>query len=382
MTKALTRIFISLDFALRFAKSDRGVVAIIFALLLPVMIGAIALGVELGLRQMEQRKLQHAADAAAISGAIGRFETGFADDKNEQLRALTFFVASQGGFTTPDERVALHPYSENPDPKIYEIRYIDDNRVEIRLQRTRPGLFSTLWRRGEGTYISATAEAGFAPKIPPCILGLGRQDRGVDIRGSAATISLEGCTLGANDELFYNADPTIHAQCASPDPRPNDEQCSRGWTAGTSEDPYEAISEFKWENVCQGREDSFIDAINDGSKNDMSGIYCQETDANITGNKTINGQDVTIFLKAGVNIRFGGNVDLKISPPSFGERSGLLFYGPEAKVLISGSAEFSIGCGGMVLDSLHLNGNIDISGQCDVDETENIAFGRTISLLQ
>ena len=154
-----------------FARSDQGVVAVIFALTLPALIGALAIGIEIGLRQMEQRKLQHAADAAAISGAIGRIEWDYAEGDAEVL-ASSFHVAAASGFAPSDNREnsLLRPYGTYPDN--YELRYQDDDlAVEVVLRTERPGLFSAIWP-GDGVLLSARATAGLGGEgDEPCVLG-------------------------------------------------------------------------------------------------------------------------------------------------------------------------------------------------------------------
>lgn len=50
-----------------FLREESGAIAVMFALMLPVIIGFIGLGVDVGLWYMERRAIQTAADAAAIS---------------------------------------------------------------------------------------------------------------------------------------------------------------------------------------------------------------------------------------------------------------------------------------------------------------------------
>ena len=53
----------------RFRGNDRGIVAVFVVLMLPVLIGGLALAVDVGFWYVIKRNAQNAADAAAIAGA-------------------------------------------------------------------------------------------------------------------------------------------------------------------------------------------------------------------------------------------------------------------------------------------------------------------------
>lgn len=394
MTTARTSSLLSRGLLHSFGRADGGVVAVMFAVLLPVLIGILALGVEIGLRQMEQRKLQHAADAAAISGAIGRFETGYSSDSNNELRALTFHVAAQGGFSVGDGRTALRPYSENSDPDVYELRFVDDDRVEVRLRRERPGLFSRIFPGGGGAMISARAEAGLAgdpPGEPFCFLG--RERVRVQGGGNNPGIEIPGCRLASNQDFEVDGNPDdIIGECAAQDQASIG--CTEGWMSG-SDFPEGGFAdrigyiEERYPGICD------YTSENDFAGTLMPGVYCVEGGQkwNISGNMVndISGDDITIIIGENSELRFAGSGSgqgMNISAPTSGNLEGVLIYGLEgSEFIMRGNSTLSAGCSGVIADKLDFGGNPSAvmggGSSCDLQGgTGAQPGGGEISLLQ
>ena len=394
MTTSRTSNLLSHGLLNSFRKADDGVVAVMFAVLLPVLIGILALGVELGLRQMEQRKLQHAADAAAISGAIGRFETGYSSDSNAELLALTFYVASQGGFSAEDGRTALRPYSENSDPDIYELHFVDDETVRVRLHRDRPGLFSRIFPGGGGATIAASADAGIAgraPGEPFCFLGRNK----VSVQGNV-NIELPGCRIASNDQFTMSgAAADLKTQCAAPEKPNHEKNCTEGWLSG-SEFPQGGFPEKNPQiednhpGICNFDESDFSGTL-------KSGVYCinpNDGEFEITGNDTISGMDITVIIEEDVTFKVRGNVSLDISAPTTGDRRGVLFYGLRGSELdMGGTPRLASGCNGIIVDTLRFGGtpgagggqgdDPDVAVDCNLEKDDGLPSGEgEISLLR
>lgn len=365
----------------RFARNEEGVVAVIFALTLPVLIGALALGVELGLRQMEQRKLQHAADAAAISGAISRIERNYAESDNRVL-ASTFHLAEEGGFSPSDDREnrLLRPYSSNPDS--YELRYRDtDSAVEIILRTERPGLFSAIWP-GDGVSISARAVAGLGElgELGACVLG--RND--VDIGGNVS-VFLESCILASNGHFDIDGAATdLQTKCTGPSRPTRDNECKE-WLEYT--EPFggpdiEVPCNFDGNDrdEAEGKYDE-----TDFSGEIESGIYCLRNDVNLRGNDSITIRppddpdreaSVTVFLGPGVTLDSRGNAALNIHAPTSGDLSGILIYGlADSEIDLGGTADLEFGCGGITADRLSLRGTPKLEGKCARDDNGDAGSG-------
>ncbi|MCH7551741.1 MAG: pilus assembly protein, partial [Proteobacteria bacterium] len=120
----------------RLARDERGVIIVMFAFLLPIMIGFIGLGVEVAYWFQDRRDLQAAADAGAIAGAYeiaeGRVST--ADTVAQREAEANGWSSSEGAITVNNEQInSTDPSSGNFDD--------DDNAIEVILTRTLNPLF-------------------------------------------------------------------------------------------------------------------------------------------------------------------------------------------------------------------------------------------------
>src|SRR5260370_42669040 len=94
-------------------KCSAGVVAVLTAMVLPVLLGFVSLGAEVGHWYLAQREMQGAADAAAISAAA-EYIADFPTNPN----ATTYQVvgqsfASHNGFVIPTANVCLVSSTSN-----------------------------------------------------------------------------------------------------------------------------------------------------------------------------------------------------------------------------------------------------------------------------
>jgi hypothetical protein len=76
----------------RLSRSRHGAIAILFALLVPVVLGVVGLGVEIGLWYLRQRDMQNAADASVLAASVNSGTT-FATEGAQ--------VAARYGYTGP-----------------------------------------------------------------------------------------------------------------------------------------------------------------------------------------------------------------------------------------------------------------------------------------
>ena len=95
------------QFKNRFWKCSAGAVAVMTALVLPVLLGFTSLGVEVGHWYLDQRQMQGAADAAAISAAA-EFITNI---NGTTYQPVGVNYALTNGFTIPINNVCLIPTS-------------------------------------------------------------------------------------------------------------------------------------------------------------------------------------------------------------------------------------------------------------------------------
>lgn len=140
-------------FLRRFARDERGVSAIIFALILPMLIGMVGIAVEIGLWFEQKRDLQSAADAAAIAAAFERSEG------NSAATMQTVGAASS----------ALNSFTDGVDgtvtinwpPLAPSTHAGDSDYVQAVLEKPQTLLFSAVLNPGAVTLIArATAYVG------------------------------------------------------------------------------------------------------------------------------------------------------------------------------------------------------------------------------
>src|ERR1700746_1034728 len=96
----------------KFGSCCAGAVAVLTAIILPVLLGFASLGTEVGHWYLAKREMQGAADAAALSGAaqwISDQEAGNTASTTYQTVGQSY--ASYNGFTIPLVNTCLIPLS-------------------------------------------------------------------------------------------------------------------------------------------------------------------------------------------------------------------------------------------------------------------------------
>src|SRR3954470_15084392 len=92
----------------------KGVVAVVSAMTLPLLVGFVSLGVEVGHWYLTERQMQGAADAAAISAAAQYIQDQVAGNTGSTTYQITGqSYASLNGFTIPVTNICLMTPSGN-----------------------------------------------------------------------------------------------------------------------------------------------------------------------------------------------------------------------------------------------------------------------------
>lgn len=158
--------------------------AILFALILPVLIGMVGLGVEVGYWFSIRRDLQSAADAAAIAADFELIVGSSA--ATMQTSANTY--ASRNGYTG-----TVTVYNP-PNTGSYTA---DASAVQVVLEKSQPLLFSAIMLSSSVT-IGAKATARGATVDEACVIALNTViNNATEITGSA-NVNLNGCGLAVN----------------------------------------------------------------------------------------------------------------------------------------------------------------------------------------
>ncbi|MCC7362700.1 MAG: pilus assembly protein [Anaerolineales bacterium] len=129
-------------------KAGRGQIAVMFALLLPVMLGVVGLVVDGGLAMIQYRRGQVTVDSAALAAATQLNEDGFiADNTVELASADAYFAALQYADENGQGHVAITGVS------------ISGTQVAVFGTITSPTIFMRIFGIGQvRMHVAATSE--------------------------------------------------------------------------------------------------------------------------------------------------------------------------------------------------------------------------------
>ena len=366
------------------AGDKRGIIAVMFALMLPLMLGFIGLGVETALWYKSHRDLQSAADAAAIAAT---YEVKSASDAATR-RAASLREAERHVF---DESSSSDSFDINMPPTTGSYQG-DANAVEIQLTKTVALMFSN-WFLDSDVSLDTRAVATVTSSSEACVLALDTSSSSTLSSSGAATTTLTGCSLAVNSShssaLTLTGGATFTADCASivggitgsdqlittcANPQAN---------ALPVSDPYESVDEptstgCDHTNYSANNETlspgTYCKGINfSGSVTLNSGVYFIDAGTfKINSGATVTSASggVTIFLTkqdsgpkyADVSINGGATVDM--SAQTSGDYAGLLFYqdddtplSPPSTHTINGGASIDL-TGALYFP----NGNVNYTG--------------------
>lgn len=344
------------------AADRSGVIIVMFALLLPVILGAIGLGVEVGNWYQMKRSLQTAADAAAIAGAYEVW------DGNSETDAYTAAL-----------REAERNWSDTFDSSEFDSDVMpptsgsytgDTYAVEVEISKTVDLMFLGYLMTTSSVTLNARAVATLGSTgDTACVLSLNSSSSMTTFSISGnATVDLSGCAVavngnassadGGSDALTISGGTTnLTTECyyvaggvsGSEDITTT---CSSGETGSHAvSDPfaYDALDDPLPEPAASEDDDcpSSSASIYNGT-DPPAGTYCGLTlkgTVNLSGtyivrgnnfsvnaNAIVTGTDVTIFLTSNdaetswPSVSISGSSDLDLTAPTSGTYQGILFY--------------------------------------------------------
>lgn len=161
----------------RARKARRGTVAALTALLMPVVVGAMAVTLDGGLLYLQRRQAQSIADASALAGAYVFYNGG--NFSTAQSAAIS--IAAQNGITITSSQVT-QPSASN---------------VAVSITSTNPRYFSAIWGSGSmSATASATALGGSkTPYSTAAILVLNPSGTSVTLSGTASLTAVGGSVI-------------------------------------------------------------------------------------------------------------------------------------------------------------------------------------------
>lgn len=355
-------------FLCRLAADRGGAVAVVVALLLPLMVGVGALAIETGLWFSERRDLQNAADSAALSGAFeltaGRKTTVMASalaDGRRNAADAAFSVRNpptSGPFT--GSTAAVEVTATRPQTLLLSALFLGDMQVGAR----------------------AVARVGTLGD--PCILALERVESSAAEFSGSADIVLRDCGVKANSSsaqaLTVSGSSSLTAQFVETVGGYQVSGSGRldvGSTmtnASASADPFRSLpnppvggcnqTKYKENGTATLSPGVYCNGLDLGSQARVTlspGIYVVNGGSvRINGGAQVSGTGVTIFLTgssgdyAQMDINGGAQVDL--TAPNSGTYAGVLFF-QDRNAPSGGDNKFNGG------SSMRLNGALYFPGQ-------------------
>ncbi len=145
----------------RFLSDQAGAIIIVVGLLMPIVIGGLALGAEVGYWYFNQSKLQNSADVAAYAGAV-QLRAG---EDQQTIADAAFAAAAKTG---DNESIGTITVNSPPTTGAFAA---DPNVVEVIAQENVSSLFSAFFTDGD-VPMSGRAVARLMEGQAACILAL------------------------------------------------------------------------------------------------------------------------------------------------------------------------------------------------------------------
>ena len=407
----------------RLLRDNGGAAAVVMALTLPVVLGGMGLGTEVGYWYFNQRKVQNAADMAAYAGAV-ELRAGNSFDRMESAAAG---AAEETGYAADIGTIVLNT---PPSSGAYAG---DPEAVEVTIQENMPRWFTGLF--ADGTVdVAGRAVARITPGQQTCVLALDESAAGaVTFIGSTSAI-LIGCNVHSNSlsnsSVLVTGNAEVRTPCVSasgmvsvsasltldecvapyehadqaPDPyadlpvpnlsqpptTPNNFGGGAGATYNVSPGRYQGMDIRRTVNMAPG-----VYVIDGGS-------------LSINSTATVNGTGVTFYLTNGATVSMNGGANIQLSAPTSGSYSGVLMfmdrgensgnvhkvngnsasrvngaiYSANGKVQMNGTSTFGGGCTQIVARTIEFSGNSGLGVDCTGSGVRDIRSSRLITLVE
>jgi Flp pilus assembly protein TadG len=315
---------------LRWARSERGNIAILFALMLPLVVGGAAFGVETTYWYLTRLQLQTAADAAAMAGAMDA-RSGY----TTTITTTAAKAATDNGYSAAGGAITVNypPTTGSSGP----------NAVEVILTGTAQRFFSQVFTSAPVS-VRARAVAKFQTAGSACVLALSPNAANAAEFWGSAHLSLTGCSVMANSVSssavavggsgYLSADCLFATGGVSVDSGAH-VTCSQNVTgAAPVADPYASVPvppdgtsrNDNGNTLDPGYYPSGISVQPSKSKTLNPGVYVVDSTFDIKGDISCNG--CVIFFKSTLT-KFSINSSsvMDMQAPTTGPYAGMLFFG-------------------------------------------------------
>jgi Flp pilus assembly protein TadG len=386
--------------AARLWRDEAGVVAIMFALMFPVLAAMVALGIDVGFWYSAKRGLQNAADAAAVAGGhelrLGNSTT--------VAESTALQEATRNGFDSGTGTITV---SSPPGSGSYT-----GSSLAVEVSLSNPGMtfFSQLVMDFTPT-INARAVAILGSDSDACVLALsGTVAKAVSASGNPAIV-FDGCQVASNSSaanaIYVGGSATLEADCATTVGGVSgdlDLDCSSAATGTRAvDDPYADLPS----PTITGCDETGYSVNSGGSEAISPGTYCNGFTIRgggevtlaagtyvidggsfkINGGGILTGSNVTFIFANGATADVAGGAEVTLSASTTGDYAGIVFFQDEDTVSgtnnkFNGGSTMSIN-GAMYFPSqdVEFTGGASIGGpDCTLIVAQSVGFGGNANL--
>jgi len=307
-----------------------GNVAILFALMLPLVIGGAGFGVETAYWYLKHSQLQAVADSAAYAAGL----EARAGSSDAQVVNMAKATAADNGFDAATGSIEVTLTKSG-----------SGGQVEVIAIEEAPRFFTAFFKNDDLTF-STRAVAAYNSAASACVLALHSTASGAANFSGSSDLTLNGCSVMANSVAAnavnlqgaakLSADCVISGGGVKATSGLTMTACGSAITqAAPAADPYANVPAPTPTGGCQpvpnngslqpGRYCSGMSIK--GTVTLEPGVYYLEGDLSANANANITGSGVTIYLTNGGRVKLNGSAHIDISAPTTGAYAGMLLFG-------------------------------------------------------
>lgn len=415
-----------------FKRNNSANVAIMTALLMPLLVAGAGFGAEAALWYHQGIKLQQTADKSVFAAAIDLR----AGANSDTIKSTALEIAAANGFTPQksttnptgpswtaagiagaDNLIVSNPprsgaYAGNP------------NAIQVALQKFIPLSFSAMFINAP-IEENANAVALIQTAGNACVLALSTTASGSVSIGGNASLNLTGCNINSNstasNAVSTSGSANLSVDCivvvggVSLSSGSTTQQCANTVTNTSAvADPYASLpvptssTTRPNSNGANLQPGVYPNGLNlSGTKTLQPGVYIiTGGSVSVDANANITGSGVTIYVGNGVNVSMNANGFVNLSAPTSGVYSGVLFFGardgtgsvsmngtaaslltgaiyfPNQNLSYNGNFSGNGGCMRVVAKTVSWSGNASIAQDCSAFGIANIPSQRTVMLVE
>jgi Flp pilus assembly protein TadG len=396
---------------IKFTRSERGNIAIMTAVMMPLVVSAAAFGAETTYWYHSQLELQHAADKAAYAAALEKK----AGSNFSTIEAAAAATAIANGYHPGTLVIQMPPTTGT---------HQNSSSVEVDLTQSIPRYFTAIFEN-DPVVEQARAVASTQTASKACILALHpNASRAAQFSGSS-DVTFNNCIVmsnsSASDAVRVQGAAKVHVDCFA---TVGDVYMTSGayltcaspiTHTSAAADPYLGLAEPTATGSCKSDSGSSLSPGRYCSgmtlKNTVTlqpgTYYISGGDFKVNANANVTGNGVTLYLASGSRVSMNGNTTVKLSAPTSGTYSGILFYGartgsvssntfnggaasrftgaiyfPNGDVTYNGNFAGNGGCTQIVARTIDWTGNTTINQNCSAYGMSDIPATQTVQLVE